>query len=102
MKELDQILLYCLIFLNIFALLGLFLRNKNKNQFNNKKFHKICPCKKMAENGSLSTICIYTAVCGFFYSVLSIGLIGFGNLTLNLIFLITLLLAFLGWELKLD
>ncbi|APA81077.1 Small hydrophobic protein [Campylobacter jejuni subsp. jejuni D42a] len=64
--ELDQILLYAFIFLNLFALFGLFLGNKKKNQFNDKKFYKICPCKKMAENGSLSTICIYSAVGGFF------------------------------------
>lgn len=100
--DLDRILLYAFIFLNLFAFLGLFLGNKNKKQFNEKKFYKFCPCKKMAENGSLSTICIYSAVGGFFYSVLSIGFIGFGNLTLNFIFLLTLLSAFLGWKLKLD
>ena len=100
--ELDQILLYTFIFLNLFALFGLFLGNKKKNQFNDKKFYKICPCKKMAENGSLSTICIYSAVGGFFYSVLSIGYIGFGDLFLNLIFLFTLLSAYMGWKLKLD
>lgn len=44
--ELDQILLYAFIFLNLFALFGLFLGNKKKNQFNDKKFYKICPCKK--------------------------------------------------------
>ncbi|HHW4074206.1 TPA: hypothetical protein ACUU7D_001406, partial [Campylobacter coli] len=75
---------------------------KKKNQFNDKKFYKICPCKQMAENGSLSTICIYSAVGGFFYSVLSIGYIGFGDLFLNLIFLFTLLSAYMGWKLKLD
>ncbi|EFO6221945.1 hypothetical protein HNH42_001636 [Campylobacter jejuni] len=100
--ELDQILLYAFIFLNLFALFGLFLGNKKKNQFNDKKFYKICPCKKMAENGSLSTICIYSAVGGFFYSVLSIGFAGFGNWTLNFIFLLALLSVFLGWKLKLD
>lgn len=56
----------------------------------------------MAENGSLSTICIYSAVGGFFYSVLSIGYIGFGDLFLNLIFLFTLLSAYMSWKLKLD
>lgn len=56
----------------------------------------------MAENGSLSTICIYTAVGGLFYSVLSISFIGFENLALNLIFLFTIFTAFLGWKLKLD
>ncbi|EIW1008715.1 hypothetical protein RO509_000768, partial [Campylobacter jejuni] len=55
-----------------------------------------------AENGSLSTICIYSAVGGFFYSVLSIGFVGFGNWTLNFIFLLALLSVFLGWKLKLD
>ncbi|MGM9020252.1 hypothetical protein ACTFER_07730, partial [Campylobacter jejuni] len=39
---------------------------------------------------------------GFFYSVLSIGFIGFGNWTLNFIFLLALLSVFLGWKLKLD
>lgn len=68
--ELDQILLYAFIFLNLFALFGLFLGNKKKNQFNDKKFYKICPCKKMAENGSLSTICIYSAVGGFLQRII--------------------------------
>lgn len=102
MRNLDFVLLCFFIFLNIFALLGLILGNKKKNQFNNKKFHRICPCKKMAENGSLSAICFYSAAGGFFYSVLSIGYIGFGNLILNLIFVFTLLSAFLGWKLKLE
>ncbi len=102
MADLDFILLWYFIFINIFSFLGLFLGQKKKNQFDNKKFYKICPCKKMAENGSLSTICIYSAVGGFFYSVLSIGFIGFGNLILDLIFLLTLLSAFLGWKLKIE
>lgn len=71
--NLDFVLLCFFVFLDAFALLGLLLGNKKKNQFNDKKFYKICPCKQMAENGSLSTICIYSAVGGFFYSVLSIG-----------------------------
>lgn len=99
--NLDQILLYAFIFLDLFALLGLFLEKK-KQINDNKKIYKICPCKKMAENGTLSTVCIYCAVGGFFYSVLSIGLIGLGNLALDFIFLLTLLSAFLGWKLKLD
>lgn len=99
--NLDQILLYAFIFLDLFALLGLFLEKK-KQISDNKKIYKICPCKKMAENGTLSTVCIYCAVGGFFYSVLSIGLIGLGNLALDFIFLLTLLSAFLGWKLKLD
>ncbi|TKX32462.1 hypothetical protein [Campylobacter aviculae] len=102
MDSLDLFLVYFFIFLNIFALLGLFFGTNKKNQFNEKKFYKICPCKRMAENGSLSTICMYSAVGGFFYSVLSIGLIGFGNLALDLIFILTLTTAFLGWKLKLD
>ena len=99
--NLDQILLYAFILLDLFALLGLFLEKK-KQISDNKKIYKICPCKKMAENGTLSTVCIYCAVGGFFYSVLSIGLIGLGNLALDFIFLLTLLSAFLGWKLKLD
>lgn len=99
--NLDQILLYAFIFLDLFALLGLFLEKK-KQISDNKKIYKICPCKKMAENGTLSTVCIYCAVGGFFYSVLSIGLIGLGNLALDFIFLLTLLSALLGWKLKLD
>ncbi|MFK0358920.1 hypothetical protein ACISIO_07380, partial [Campylobacter coli] len=70
--NLDFVLLCFFVFLDAFALLGLLLGNKKKNQFNDKKFYKICPCKQMAENGSLSTICIYSAVGGFFYSVLSL------------------------------
>ncbi|TNO80451.1 hypothetical protein FHQ06_07595 [Campylobacter coli] len=100
--NLDFVLLCFFVFLDAFALLGLLLGNKKKNQFNDKKFYKICPCKQMAENGSLSTICIYAAVGGFFYSVLSIGYIGFSDLFLNLIFLFTLLSAYMGWKLKLD
>ncbi|EAI8363643.1 hypothetical protein CUT28_05020 [Campylobacter coli] len=100
--NLDFVLLCFFVFLDAFALLGLLLGNKKKNQFNDKKFYKFCPCKQMAENGSLSTICIYSAVGGFFYSVLSIGYIGFGDLFLNLIFLFTLLSAYMGWKLKLD
>ncbi|WP_420973963.1 hypothetical protein, partial [Campylobacter jejuni] len=60
-------LLYAFIFLNIFALFGLFLEKKKKNQFNDKKSYNICPCKNMAEIGSLSTICMYSAGGGFFY-----------------------------------
>ncbi|MCW1492992.1 hypothetical protein OLU62_09165, partial [Campylobacter jejuni] len=37
--ELDQILLYAFIFLNLFALFGLFLGNKKKNHFKDKKFY---------------------------------------------------------------
>ncbi|MBM0637078.1 hypothetical protein LNU06_02820 [Campylobacter sp. VicNov18] len=99
--DLDFILFCFFIFLNAFAILGLFFKSKQKNQFNEKKFYKICPCKKMAENGILSTICIYSAVGGFTYSVLSIGLIGFVNWDINLIFLMGILSAFLGWKLKL-
>lgn len=102
MADLDFTLLCFFIFLNIFAFLGLFLGNKKKNQLNDKKFYRICPCKKMAENGFLSAICFYSAAGGFFYSVLSIGFIGFGNLILDLIFAFTLLNAFLGWKLKLE
>ncbi|MBZ7928037.1 hypothetical protein [Campylobacter molothri] len=102
MDDLDLFLVYLFIFLNIFALLGLFFRKGKKNQFNEKKFSRICPCKKMAENGSLSTICIYCAVGGLFYSVLSIGFIGFQNWALDLILALSLLIAFLGWKLKID
>ncbi|TKX30032.1 hypothetical protein CQA69_06665 [Campylobacter estrildidarum] len=98
----DLFLVYFFIFLNIFALLGLLFGNNKKNQFNEKKFYRICPCKRMAENGSLSTICMYCAIGGFFYSMLSIGLIGFGNWALNVILILTLSSAFLGWKLKLD
>lgn len=44
--ELDQILLYAFIFLNLFALFGLFLGNKKKNQFNDKNFIKSAHVKK--------------------------------------------------------
>ncbi len=54
----------------------------------------------MAENGSLSTICIYSAVGGFFYSVLSIGFVGFGNWTLNFIFFTCIIKCFFRVEIK--
>lgn len=93
--NLDSLLLYIFIFLNCFALLGLKLKNKTK-----KKVYKICPCKKMAENGTLSTLCMYSAMGGFLYSTTSISFIGFKNLELNLIFLFSLSCAYLGWRLK--
>lgn len=43
--ELDQILLYAFIFKS-FCLFGLFLGNKKKNQFNDKKFYKSAHVKK--------------------------------------------------------
>ncbi|QOW64370.1 hypothetical protein IRA69_03470 [Campylobacter hepaticus] len=98
--DLDFILLYYYIILNIFALLGLFLTKNKTNEIKYNQFYKICPCKKMVEQGYLSTVCIYSSIGGFFYSVLSIGLIGFGNLNINLIFFMTLLNAFLAWKLK--
>lgn len=58
-----------LLFLNLFALFGLFLGNKKKNQFNDKNFIKSAHVK-MAENGSLSTICIYSAVGGFLQRII--------------------------------
>ena len=99
MGDLDRFFLYFLIFLNIFALLGLVL---SKNKKPAQKSYKFCPCKQMAQNGSLSTICIYSAIAGFFYSVLSMGFVGILNLRLDLIFLLTIFSAYLGWKLKLD
>ncbi|MCX2683589.1 hypothetical protein OQH60_06895 [Campylobacter sp. MIT 21-1685] len=91
----DQLLLYFFLFLNIFSLIGLKFRKKTT-----KSFTKLCPCKKMAENGSLSTICMYAAMGGFLYSATSLSLIGFQNLSLNCIFVLSLLCAFIGWKLK--
>ncbi len=93
-----------MIFLNAFSFLGLMLRKKSgKNpSLNEKKIYRICPCKKMAESGSLSLICMYSAMGGFLYSTSSISLVGFGELYFNLILAFSLLCAILGWKLKLE
>ncbi len=83
--ELDQIFIICFYFLNLFALFGLFLGNKKKNQFNDKNFIKSAHVK----NGRkwIFKYDLYLFSCRrIFYSVLSIGFIGFGNWTLNFIF----------------
>ena len=56
----------------------------------------------MAESGSLSLICMYSAMGGFLYSTSSISLVGFGELYFNLILAFSLLCAILGWKLKLE
>lgn len=54
----------------------------------------------MAENGSLSMICMYSAMGGFLYSATSLSFIGFVNLELNALFALSLLCAYVGWRLK--
>ena len=102
--SLNEFLFYYFIFINAFSFLGLILRKKGEEtpSFNEKKFYKICPCKRMAESGTLSLICMYSAMGGFLYSSSSISLIGFMELYLNLILVLSLLCAFLGWKLKLE
>ena len=96
--NLDTFLIYYFAFLIIFGLLG--LKFQKKSQFNDKKFYRLCPCKKMAENGSLSMICMYSAMGGFLYSATSLSFIGFVNLELNALFVLSLLCAYVGWRLK--
>lgn len=94
----DILLIYYFAFLIIFGLLG--LKFQKKAQTNDKKFYRLCPCKKMAENGSLSMICMYSAMGGFLYSATSLSFIGFVNLELNALFVLSLLCAYVGWRLK--
>lgn len=94
----DTLLIYYFAFLIIFGLLGLKFQKKAKT--NTKKFYRLCPCKKMAENGSLSMICMYSAMGGFLYSATSLSFIGFSNLSLDALFVLSLLCAYVGWRLK--
>ncbi|MBS4234747.1 hypothetical protein [Campylobacter vulpis] len=94
----DTLLIYYFAFLIIFGLLGLEFQKKAKT--NDKKFYRLCPCKKMAENGSLSMICMYSAMGGFLYSATSLSFIGFSNLKLDALFVLSLLCAYVGWRLK--
>ncbi|EAK0965149.1 hypothetical protein A0Y90_01640 [Campylobacter upsaliensis] len=94
----DILLIYYFAFLTIFGLLG--LKFQKKSQTNNEKFYHFCPCKKMVENGSLSMICMYSAMGGFLYSATSLSFIGFVNLELNALFALSLLCAYVGWRLK--
>ena len=98
MIELDKILIYFFILLNLFTILGLFF-TKKESKFNDKKFYKFCPCHKLAQNGILSNICAYSAMGGFLYSGLSMSFIGF-TLQLILIFFLSLFSAYLSWSLK--
>ncbi len=56
----------------------------------------------MAQSGSLSLICMYSAMGGFLYSASSISFIGFGDLYFNLILVLSLISVVLGWKLKLE
>jgi len=98
--SLNEFLLYFFIFLDFFAFLGWIFEKQEKNKFNEKKFLKLCPCKKMAQNGTLASICTYSAMGGFLYSSTSISLVGFGNFYFNTLFILSLICAFLAWKLK--
>lgn len=96
--NLDLFLLGFFGLLDMFALLGLKFQKKSKSS--PVKFYRHCPCKKMADNGSLSTICMYAAMGGFLYSGYALSFVGVGNLVLDVLFLLVLLCGYLGWSLK--
>lgn len=96
--DLNLCLLIFFLGLNLFAFLGLKLQKKSTSS--KTQFYRHCPCKKMADDGSLSTICMYAAVGGFLYSAYSLSFVGFIDLRLDALFLLVLLCAYLGWCLK--
>ena len=62
--------------------------------------YKHCPCRKAVENGTMSTLCIYSSVAGFMLSLTNIALMG-NYATQNFIVLaLSMLCAWLGWVLK--
>ncbi|MDO4673976.1 hypothetical protein [Campylobacter sp.] len=84
--------------LDLFALLG--LKFQKKAAKSTAKIYRHCPCKKMADNGSLSTLCMYAAMGGFLYSGYALSFVGLGDWVLDGLFLLVLVCGYLGWNLK--
>ncbi|KAA6224971.1 MULTISPECIES: hypothetical protein [unclassified Campylobacter] len=98
--SINEIILYFLIFIICFSLLGFFFSRKPKEK--PTFYNRICPCRKMADDGSLSKICIYIGAATFLYSTTYISLAKFINPYINLIFLLSFICVFIGWKLKLS
>lgn len=65
-----------------------------------KGLYKHCPCRKAVENGTMSSICVYSSVAGFMMSLTDIALMGdYGALNFILLAL-SLVCAYFGWVLK--
>lgn len=65
-----------------------------------KGLYKHCPCRKAVENGTMSSVCVYSSVAGFMLSLSDIALMG-DLQALNFILLaLSLACAYFGWVLK--
>ena len=102
---------YYLAFLSFITLLGAKFAQKH-NELNAiqpnapqkksalKGLYKHCPCRTAVENGTMSSICIYSSVAGFMLSLTNIALMG-NYATQNFIVLVlSIFCAWLGWVLK--
>lgn len=62
--------------------------------------YKHCPCRKAVENGTMSSICVYSGVAGFMLSVTNVALMSNYSTTNFIIFALSLISAYFGWVLK--
>lgn len=62
--------------------------------------YKHCPCRKAVENGTMSSICIYSGVAGFMLSVTNVALMSNYSTTNFIVFALSLICAYFGWVLK--
>ncbi|TEY02437.1 hypothetical protein [Campylobacter sp. US33a] len=94
------VLLSYLLVLNFITLIAVLINFKYPTEENlQKSFIKFCPCRKMAQNGILYKIAIYSAMGGFLLSSTFLSLIEFNLYALFSLFL-SLLCAYLTWFIK--
>lgn len=62
--------------------------------------YKHCPCRKAVENGTMSSICVYSGVAGFMLSVTNVALMSNYSTTNFIVFALSLICLWFGWVLK--
>lgn len=62
--------------------------------------YKHCPCRKAVENGTMSSICVYSGVAGFMLSLTNIALISDYRAMNFIVLALSSISAWFGWILK--
>ena len=105
LENLYKYIIYYLIVLCIFSFLGMKFAKKHKEaqegkQLRLKKLYKNCPCRKSADSGILSVICIYSAAGAFMLAFINIGFVFNYSKDILLMIVLSIFCFFFGWILK--
>ncbi len=105
LENLYKVILYYLMALSFFSILGMKFSKKHKEvqegkKLRLKKLYKHCPCRKSVDNGLLSSILIYSASASFMLGFLNIGFVHNYSNDIIMMIVLSIFCFILAWILK--